>query len=455
MSIDIINPANGKTVRSFNEIDIQEANHMIEKSYHFAQQWKFTSFKERAALLEKWAQAFEVNKDKLAHLMAEEMGKPIPQGESEVDKCAWVCRYYAEHGEKFLSNLNPQTNATESIVTFQPLGPILAIMPWNFPYWQVMRFAAPAVMAGNVCLLKHAPNVTGCALQLEDMLKDAGAPEGLFQVLLTNVEDTGKVIDHPKVAAVTLTGSARAGRSVASRAGKALKKAVLELGGSDPYLILDDADIKLAAETCVNSRLLNTGQTCIAAKRFIVTQKNSQAFTDHMIELMKAKTYGDPLQGNFDLGPMARIDLRDELHNQVEKSVKKGAKCVLGGTVPSQEGCYYPSTILTNVTPGMPAYEEELFGPVASIIEVANEEEAIKVANDTIYGLGAGIFSKNTERAKEIAEKHINAGAVAINSFVKSDPRLPFGGVKQSGFGRELSHFGMLEFVNIKSIMVD
>ncbi|MCB0634497.1 MAG: NAD-dependent succinate-semialdehyde dehydrogenase, partial [Lewinella sp.] len=369
------------------------------------------------------------------------------------EKCAWVCRYYAEHGADFLTNKMKGTDAAKSYVSFEPLGVILAIMPWNFPFWQVFRCAAPAVMAGNTVLLKHASNVPGCALAIEALFTEAGFPKGVFQTLLIDSAATADVIASPAVRAVSLTGSEAAGRAVAKLAGEYLKKCVLELGGSDPYLILEDADLDHAAEVCTKGRLLNNGQSCIGAKRFIVVEKVYDTFLEKFRAKMAAATMGHPMDEQTDLGPLARTDLRDDLHEQVQLSVRQGARCILGGEIPEMEGAYYPATILVDVAPAQPAYYEELFGPVASVIKVIDEQEAILVANDSPFGLGAAIFTRNTEAAERIAQE-IDSGSVFINALVKSDPRLPFGGIKNSGFGRELSEFGIREFVNVKTVYV-
>ena len=449
-----INPATGKVIRDYEQMD----NATVETIVHAAQasqdQWRQQSFNERASLLRNAAQILKKRKSEFAELMAREMGKPLPQGESESEKCGWVCEYYAENAKDFLADQPIQTDASKSYVTFNPLGTVLAIMPWNFPFWQLFRFGAPALMAGNAIVLKHAPNVSGCALAIESVMHEAGIPENLFRTVIANVDQTQNLIANPEISAVTLTGSTRAGKAVASQAGNHLKKSVLELGGSDPYIILADADVEQAAETCVTSRLLNSGQSCIAAKRWIVVEDIYDDFLEMTIDLMSQEQIGDPFDRSTDIGPMARKDLRDTLHKQVQKSVQAGAKCKMGGYIPDRKGAFYPPTILTNITDGMPAYEEELFGPVASVIKVKDEEEAIAVANDTEYGLGAAIFSGDEERAEQIASEQIQAGCCFVNDFVKSDPRLPFGGIKQSGIGRELSQFGIKEFVNVKTISI-
>lgn len=418
------------------------------------EQWRRRSFDERAKHLRRAAELLREKKSEYGRLMAEEMGKPLSQGEAESEKCAWVCDYYADNAENFLASEPIESNADHSYVAFNPLGIVLAIMPWNYPFWQLFRFAAPALMAGNAAVLKHAPNVSGCALAIEKLLHEAGVPKNIFRSLIVEVEEVQDIIENPLVKAVTLTGSTRAGRAVAAEAGAVLKKTVLELGGSDPYIVLADADIRQAAETLVTSRLLNSGQSCIAAKRFIVVEDVYDEFVDAVVELMKQKTTGDPLDPSTDIGPQAREDLREQLHRQVRESVEKGAKCLTGGQIPAGDGFFYPPTVLTNIREGMPAYEEELFGPVASIFKAADEDEAVRLANDTDYGLGAAIFSSDVERAERIAANELQAGCCFVNDFVKSDPRLPFGGIKQSGYGRELSAYGIKEFVNTKTVSV-
>ena len=402
----------------------------------------------------KLAELLRHQREDLAKLMTMEMGKRTGEALAEVDKCAWVCTYYADHAERFLQNERIESDASDSFVAYEPLGVILAVMPWNFPFWQVFRFAAPALMAGNTALLKHASNVSGCAIAIQQLFSDAGFPEDAFITLLIPSSKVKEVIAHPKVKAVTLTGSEAAGRSVAAEAGKYLKKCVLELGGSDPYLILADADLELAVKTCVQSRLLNAGQSCIAAKRFILVPEVYDAFTDLFLREMEKITVGDPTQAATGIGPLARVDLRDDLHDQVLRSVAMGARILLGGNIPEGVGAYYPPTVLTDVTPAMPAFREELFGPVAPLIRAESEAHALALANDSEFGLGAAVFSGDKGRAQRIAQQDLQAGSCFVNGLVKSDPRLPFGGIKLSGFGRELSHHGIREFVNVKTVWV-
>lgn len=449
-----INPATGAVLEEYKEMDMEEIGSIIRRANEEQKEWKEKTFNVRAGYLRKVAEILKERKHDLADLMAKEMGKPLAQGVGEAEKCAWVCEYYAENAEAFLEDDVIETDASKSYVTFNPLGVVLAIMPWNFPFWQLFRFAAPALMAGNGAILKHSANTTGCALEIEKIIHEAGIPKDLFRTIVRDKTGMKEVIQHKGIAAVTLTGSTRAGKAVAAQAGETLKKTVLELGGSDPYVILEDADIKKAAETCATSRLINSGQSCIAAKRFVVHDKVYDEFVEEFSQIMSSKKVGDPFDEDTDIGPQARKDLRDELHEQVQQSVKNGAKLTLGGQKPEDDGAYYPVTILENVGPGMPAYEEELFGPVAAIIRVKDEQEAIEVANDTSFGLGAAVFSGDEKRAEQIAAEKLEAGCCFVNEFVKSDPRLPFGGIKQSGYGRELSLYGIREFVNAKTVYI-
>lgn len=450
-----INPATGKTISEYEETPFSEIETIIERANSAQRSWKEESFESRATYLKKIAELLKDRKQALAELMAEEMGKPLSQGVGEAEKCAWVCEYYAEHAEKFLSEESVETDATKSYVAFNPLGVVLAIMPWNFPFWQLFRFAAPALMAGNGALLKHSANTTGSALMIEKIIHQAGIPKDLFRTIIVDNEHMKPVIQHNGIAAVTLTGSTRAGKIVASQAGESLKKSVLELGGSDPYIVLKDADIQKAAETCVTSRLINSGQSCIAAKRFIIEEPVYDEFLEAVKEEMSKKTVGDPFDDQTEVGPMARVDLRDELHDQVQRSIDAGAKPVLGCEKPTGDGAYYPVSILADVTPGMPAFDEELFGPVAAVIKASDEREAVTLANNSEYGLGAAIFSGDVEKAENLAANYLEAGCCFVNSFVKSDPRVPFGGIKNSGYGRELGLYGIREFVNTKTVWVD
>jgi len=454
MTINSINPLNGQVIKSYQAHTSLEVNTLIDQTQDSWKKWGKSSYSVRSSHLKAAAEILRSRKEELAILMALEMGKPLKGGRSEIEKCADVCEYYAQYAETFLQDELIQTDASKSFVTFQPLGVILAVMPWNFPFWQVFRFLAPALMAGNTAVLKHASNVFGCAIEIEKIIKEAGFPDHVFHTLLIGSDMVDHVIEHPHIKAVTLTGSTEAGKKVAAKAASVLKKSVLELGGSDAYIILDDADLELAAESCVNSRLINSGQSCIAAKRFIVVRSVEQQFTELFKQKMEAKVIGDPLDETSDIGPQARIDLRNELHQQVLKSIEMGAICILGGEIPEGTNAFYPPTILTKVKKLMPAFDEELFGPVAAIISVENEEEAINLANDSVFGLGAAVFTQNSKRGEEIAVKLLEAGSCFVNALVRSDPRLPFGGIKQSGYGRELSYYGIKEFVNIKTIYI-
>ena len=449
-----INPVNGKTVKTFethSEKGVEKIINSVDKAWH---SWRLSTFQYRSRLMKSLSDLLISKKEKLAFLMAQEMGKVKKEGIAEIEKCAWVCDYYSKNAESFLERETIETEYQKSFVSYQPLGIILAVMPWNFPFWQVFRFAAPTLMAGNTAVLKHASNVPGCAVAIEELFREAGFPENVFRTLLIGSKQVENVIRHPAVKAVSLTGSTPAGKSVAAIAGSELKKCVLELGGSDPYLILKDADLEYAAKKCAAGRLLNAGQSCIGAKRFIVVEDVYAHFLEHFTQEMNNARFGDPSDPEVTMGPLARIDLRDELHKQVTDSVAKGAEIILGGEIPLLKGAFYPPTILENVKPGMPAYDEELFGPVASVIKVKDETEAIKVANDTVFGLGAAVFTHDDVKGEIIAEKKLQAGCCFVNDFVKSDPRLPFGGIKESGFGRELSDSGIKEFTNIKTVVV-
>lgn len=452
-TFETINPATEEQLNTYEYYQDSKISHTIDHAHHCWLEWKETSFTERSVLFRKLKDLLEKKKDQLAEEITLEMGKPLDQSVAEIEKCAWVCEYYATNAEAFLQKEVIKSDASKSYVRYDPLGVVLAVMPWNFPYWQVFRFAAPALMAGNACILKHSPNTTACALSIQRIFEEAGFPIYLFNTIIADIPQIEPIVANKKIAAVTLTGSTRAGKSLAALAGKYLKKTVLELGGSDPYLILADADLNLAAETCVTGRLINSGQSCIAAKRFIVVSAIKKPFVEKVKKLMEAKVIGNPTADETDIGPMARKDLMQSLADQVDQSVKEGAEIILGGKIDQGRGFYYPPTILANVKPGMPAYDEELFGPVASIIEVKDDEEAIKVANDTIYGLGSAIFTRDLAKAEIIASK-IQAGSTFINAFVKSDPRLPFGGIKESGYGRELSFIGIKEFVNAKTVYI-
>lgn len=442
-----MNPYSGRENQRYERFDLGLLDDVLLRVSLAQKNWALQPIKTRAAQLYRLADLLRKKKDELARLATTEMGKTWVSAVAEVEKCAWVCEYYADHGEDMLATETINAEGLNGKILYQPIGVVLAIMPWNFPYWQVFRFLAPALMAGNAAVLKHASNVPGCALAIESLCREAGLDENLFRTLLVSGGDSARVIAHPLVQAVTFTGSTEAGRKVAAEAGKHLKKTVLELGGSDPYLVLDDADIDHAVKSCVTSRLLNNGQSCIAAKRFIVDDKVYGAFVERMADAMAAKTVGDPMQEGIDIGPQARDDLSEALASQVEESIRLGAILVTGG---KREGALYWPTVLGEVRPGMPAFDEELFGPVAAVIRASDEANAVALANQSEFGLGGAVFSSDPERAERVAEQ-LQVGAVAINDFVKSDPRMPFGGVKSSGYGRELSVFGIREFTNIKS----
>jgi succinate-semialdehyde dehydrogenase/glutarate-semialdehyde dehydrogenase len=450
MTFRSINPATGAVIAEYPDTRPAEVRAALARSAAAFARWKISPFAERAALLRRVATRLRKDRDALAALMATEMGKPLTQGVAEAEKCATACEYYAENGERFLAAIPIETEATRSSVAWRPLGPVLAIMPWNFPLWQAIRFAAPAIMAGNSVLLKHAPSVGGCANALVDLFGN----DDLFQALFVDTDTVADLIRAPEVAAVTLTGSTRAGRAVGVMAGAALKKCVLELGGSDPYVVLADADLDLAVSQCVAGRLVNSGQSCIAAKRWIVVPEIADAFVARAQATLAAKIVGDPFNPRTEVGPMARRDLRDALHRQVVESVQHGAELRLGGDVPEGPGAFYPVTLLDRVVPGMPAYDEELFGPVASVVRATDERDALRTANDTSYGLGAAIFTRDAARGERLAREHLDAGLCFVNAFVRSDPRLPFGGIKESGYGRELSVLGLREFTNPKTVWV-
>lgn len=449
-----ISPTDGRLLAEYEETSPSEVQTHIETAHSLQQAWETTPIGDRATPMMRMADLLEANRDELAQLMADEMGKPVAQGAGEVDKCAWVCRHYAQSTERILAPETIEADRTKSYVSYRPLGVVLAVMPWNFPLWQVYRFLAPALMAGNAGILKHASNVTGCALWIDRLAVEAGFPDGLFRSLVLPSSRVDEVLEHPSIVAATLTGSDPAGRAVAGKAGSLLKKTVLELGGSDPYVVLADADVGKAAETCGSSRLINGGQSCIAAKRFIVEEPVVEEFTELLAARMGKAVMGDPTDAATTLGPMARTDLRDELHDQVRRSIDEGARLVMGGEVPEGDGAFYPPTLLVDVTDGMAVYHEETFGPVAAVIAARDTDDAIRIANDTEFGLGAAVFTRDEARGEQIARDRLQAGACFVNSFVASDPRLPFGGIKMSGYGRELSDIGMKEFLNAKTVVV-
>lgn len=450
-----INPATGKEIQSYDTMTNDEMNKAIESCHEAFLEWKMKSAEERAKVIVNIGKELAKNKDKLAKLMTEEMGKLEKQGHQEIELCSAICDYTAENGPKSLQDEERELpEGGKGFITYSPMGVIYGIQPWNFPTYQVVRYSIANLMTGNGVLLKHAENVTGTGILLEQIYKDAGLPENLFKTLVISHDQSDEVIENKRVRGVTLTGSPSAGRIIGEKAGKALKKTVLELGSNDAYIVLDDADLELAVKTCVKGRLYNNGETCVAAKRFIVVDAVYDKFRDAFVEQMKNIKLGDPTSEDSDLGPMARKDLREELHEQVEESVKKGAKILCGGELPDGDGYYYPATVLENLEPGQPAYDDELFGPVASLIKAKDTDDAMRIANDSRFGLGGGIFSKDEAKAKELAQMHFDTGMVFINSFGLAKPNMPFGGVKDSGYGREHGGFGLHEFVNAKAVMM-
>ncbi len=453
MALRSINPATGELLESFSEQTAEEVKAAVKKAHQAFTSWSGLDMKRRSAPLRKAAAVLRAEKTALARMMSEEMGKPVLQASAEVDKCALVCEYYAEHGPAMLRPERIASDAADSFVRFDPLGVILAVMPWNFPLWQVFRFAAPALLAGNTCLLKHASGVSRCAARIEEVFRRAAFPAHVFTALRIGSAQVEALLALPQVRAVTLTGSDAAGRAVAAAAGRHLKKSVLELGGSDPFIVLADAPLSPCVAAAVSSRMINSGQSCIAAKRFIVVGAIYSRFRRAFTAAVAGLKTGNPLDESNDLGPLARADLVDELERQVRESVRLGAAVLAGGNRIKGPGFFFQPTVLEGVRPGMPAYDEELFGPVAALIRADDEEDALRIANDTPFGLGASIWTANREKAEALAAR-VEAGSVFINGMVKSDPRLPFGGIKMSGFGRELSSYGIKEFVNIKTVVI-
>ena len=448
-----INPATEQVLARYAIMSAEALTVALEEARTTAMVWSRVEVELRAAMLERVAVLLDAKREEFAQLITAEVGKPIAEARAELDKCALLCRYYAEHAVGFLADQRTQSGTQESVLSYQPLGTVLGIMPWNFPFWQVFRFAVPVMTAGNVALLKHAPNTCGCALAIEALFLEAGYPQGVLRALLIEINQVESVIEHDAVQGVALTGSDKAGAAVAALAGRAIKKTVLELGGSDPYLICEDADLDLAAKKCVQSRLNNCGQTCISAKRLLVHRSVLEAFTEKVLNEITQRRQGDPVVEANDLGPMARADLLVNLQRQVDASVAAGARLLLGGETPQDVGLFYPPSVLTDVCPGMPAFDEEVFGPVVTLIPVADDAEALVLANQSAYGLGAAVFTQDVERAKRLAHQ-LECGVCFINDFVKSDPRLPFGGIKRSGYGREMSAIGIREFVNVKTVCV-
>ncbi|MBO6881375.1 NAD-dependent succinate-semialdehyde dehydrogenase, partial [Winogradskyella sp.] len=454
-SFKTINPLNGKELSSYRYMTDEQIETAVQNSHKAFLKWRHKSFEDRGEIIKAIAKALKDHKEELSQLMTDEMGKLLKQSHQEVELCAAICNYCVDNAADVLQNEERElSNGGRGIITYQPIGIIYGIQPWNYPSYQVIRYAITNLMAGNSVFLKHASNVTGTAKKLEAIFNEAGLPKDLFQVLVIEHEQSDDLIKHDLVRGVTLTGSPDAGKTIGKKAGSELKKSVLELGSNDAYLILEDADIEKAVKKCVMGRIYNNGETCIAAKRFIAVEAIYDEFKEGFVKAMKDLKMGDPNEEDTKLGPMARKDLRETLHNQVTKSVDKGAKILCGGEIPDGEGYFYPATVLEQVEPGQPAYDDELFGPVASLIKAKDEEDAMRIANDSRFGLGGGIFSEDKERAIELAEKHFDTGMVFINSFGLAEPNMPFGGVKNSGFGREHGGFGMKEFVNIKAILI-
>ncbi len=448
-----INPKNNKKLSIWEIPSLDDLNIIIKKTAQAQISWSEKDTISRVDYLKNLTNIVNSRAKKMSSLMADEMGKPIKQGLAEVNKCVWLCDYYFKNAEHFLTNQHVKTEFYKSYVTYRPIGLILGIMPWNFPFWQVFRFAIPSLIVGNGVLLKHASNVQGCANMIKDCFIDAEFPSNIFNNLQIPSSLVSKVIECDQIQGVAFTGSTNAGKSVAKIAGKTLKRTVLELGGNDPYLILEDANLDNAVKACVEGRLLNNGQSCISAKRIIVTKNNIKSFTKKLINMLGLKVIGDPYS-DVDYGPLVSLSARAEVHNMVELSIRMGAYLNCGGKIPNGDGAYYPITVLSKVLPGMPAFDEEIFGPVFSIIKADNNDHAINLANESKFGLGASVFTSDIKAGEKIAKKKIQSGLCFVNDYVKSDPRLPFGGVKSSGYGRELSSYGLMEFVNIKTVVV-
>jgi acyl-CoA reductase-like NAD-dependent aldehyde dehydrogenase len=452
-TIVTINPTTGAVLERIERMDAAAIEALVARAAAATRSWGRATILERAAVLREVAGSLRAQRDELATTAVSEMGKPVAQARAEIEKCAWSIEYFADHAGAMLSSQEVPSNAAHSYVAFRPLGVILAIMPWNFPYWQVVRAAAPALMAGNTMLLRHAENTTRCGLEIERIFREAGAPEGLFGTLLATHDEVGRLVADPRIAAVTLTGSERAGTAIASAAGNALKKCVLELGGSDAFVVLGDADLARAARTAVTARFQNNGQSCIAAKRFIAVEPVYSEFLQAFVEIAKAQRVGDPMDEKTAIGPCARADLRNTLDHQVRATLESGARLALGGSAVDGPGFFYTPTIVADVTPGMTMFDEEVFGPAAAVIRARDQRHAIELANASSYGLGFSIWTRDTAGAEKLAEG-VEAGGVFINGMVASDPRLPFGGIKKSGYGRELSTFGLHEFVNVQTVWV-
>lgn len=450
-----VNPATGEPGARYEGPTLDEALSILGQARRAFEAWRRTSFAERAERMKAVAGVLRARKDAFAALMTAEMGKTLSDGRAEIEKCAGACEWFADHAGAFLKDEPVEVDGARAFATFRPIGVVLAVMPWNFPFWQVFRFAAPALMAGNGAVLKHASNVPGCALAIEAVFREAGFPEDLFRTLLIPSGDVGHLIADDRVAAVTLTGSVAAGRKVAAAAGAALKKVVLELGGSDAYVVLEDADIALAAKVAATARMVNGGQSCIAGKRFVVVEAVADRFEAALVEALSAFVPGDPTDAATRFGPLVSVAARDEIDRQVEVSVAAGARLLLGGETPDRPGAWYPATVLADVRPGQPAHDEEVFGPVAAVIRARDEAEAIRIANSSEFGLGSGVITGDLTRGARIAADELEAGMAFVNANARSDPRLPFGGIKHSGHGRECSRYGLLEFVNIKTVWIE
>jgi succinate-semialdehyde dehydrogenase/glutarate-semialdehyde dehydrogenase len=453
-SFQAVDPASGESGRRYPGHTADEALDIARAARAAFEEWRRADFAERSRLIGRAGEVLRARRDEFAALMTDEMGKTLAEGRAEIEKCASNCDWFADHAGGFLADRAVDIGGPRAKVVFRPLGTVLAVMPWNFPFWQVFRFAAPTLMAGNTAVLKHASNVPGCALAIEDVFREAGFPDDVFRALMIGSRDVGAVIEDDAVAAVSLTGSVEAGRQVAMQAGGTLKKCVLELGGSDAYVVLEDADIPEAAKVAAAARMVNGGQSCIAGKRFIVVRQIREAFERALVEAMAGFEMGNPRDAATRLGPMQSVAARDGVHDQVRKSVEAGARLLIGGEPPDRPGAWYPATVLSDVAPGMPAHDDEVFGPVAAIIEAANEADAIRIANASPFGLGSGVLTGDLARGARIAADELEAGLAFVNQGVRSDPRLPFGGVKHSGYGRECSEFGILEFVNVKTVVV-